>query len=153
MTHDVSLCIFAKSRKRSQQLKQHKKGINEYENKIIRFYYYQAYFSVLFNTSYYIIIITPLHSVPTFWMYKLCFFVSASFSLQKTTTKNVSLYHHQLYLFAVFILLLYFFIYFFTIYSILPHTWETHKTISSIQLKTYFRNNIIWIWFFFVILY
>lgn len=63
-TRCFSLCIFLpKSRKRSQQLKQHKKGINEYENKIIRFYYCQAYFSVLFNTSYYIIIITPLHSV------------------------------------------------------------------------------------------
>lgn len=62
--HTMFLSVFLqKVAKEANNSNNTKKGINEYENKIIRFYYYQAYFSVLFNTSYYIIIITPLHSV------------------------------------------------------------------------------------------
>lgn len=91
-----------KVEKRSQKLKCHKKEINECENKIIRFYY-KTYFSALFNTSYYIIMMTPIRFECISFAF-LCLF----HLVYRKITKNISLYHHQYNLFAFFILLLYF---------------------------------------------
>lgn len=145
----VCLCEFICHKKKPNQIKKEYQWI---KNKIIRFFFtiLLTYFCVLFITSYYIII-RRIHTHTTRLLH-LVFKKQPKMSLYiiiNITSLPSLFYCYVLYYFFTIRLD------FFSLYICHVHTCLCinlcHKTISSIQLKTYFWNNIIWIWFFFII--